>query len=707
MAENTFLAALQKVTSGSLTIGELITAAANLSETDQPTLARQLYKTWIGFNPEHPLLYVALFNCSALDGQAGDVAGATESLKQAITRNADFIPAYINLSGLIERSGAPERAIELLRAAANRPIPINGNAVVYAATALKQIARILSDHHQIESAEAAVRLCLDITPHQQDIIEQYVALRLAQCKWPVIVPWDRLNRKALMKGIHPLSIAVYTDDPLLHLASADRYVRLSAFDGPHRSDIDRRHAAIDLSARRLRVGYVSSDLRDHAIGNLMAELFELHHKSDVEVFAYYCGPESKSALTARIKGAVEHWADIRGLSDDAAARIIATDGIDILVDINGHTRDSRTGVFARRPAPIQVNWLGYPGSMGTPYHHYIIADDWIIPPGSEIYYSEKIVRLPCYQTNDRKRVIAAELPTRRDAGLPDAAFVFCCFNGTHKISRFTFERWLEILNRVPDSVLWLLDTTAETKTRLGELAERKDVSRARLVFAPKQHNPLHLARYPLADLFLDTVPYGAHTTASDALFMGVPVLTLSGRSFASRVCGSLVRSAGLTDLVFTRPADYVERAVALGNNRAEIQAYKTKLQSGRQTCTLFNMEMLVDRLEALYRAMCTEYEDGRLPRPDLRNLDAYLDAGIEHDHENEEVLAIADYHGLYKEKLARLHLARPMRADERLWTAEEIARVDCNSSVRALATSSVGHQDDERLPIERRKTGTR
>jgi predicted O-linked N-acetylglucosamine transferase (SPINDLY family) len=594
-----------------------------------------------------------------------------------------------------------------LRTAANRPIPINGNAVVYAATALKQIARILSDHHQSESAEAAVQLCLEIAPHQQDVIEQYVALRLAQCKWPVIVPWERLNRKALMKGIHPLSIAVYTDDPLLHLASTDRYVKLSAFEGPHLSDIDRRHAAIDLSARRVRVGYVSSDLRDHAIGNLMAELFELHNKSDVEVFAYYCGPESRSAHTARIKAAVEHWADIRGLSDDEAARTIAADGIDILVDVNGHTRDSRTGVFARRPAPVQVNWLGYPGSMGTPYHHYIIADDWIIPPGSEIYYSEKTVRLPCYQPNDRKRAIAAERPTRRDAGLPDGAFVFCCFNGTHKIGRFTFERWLEILNRVPDSVLWLLDTTAETKTRLGEFAERNGVSRARLVFAPKQHNPLHLARYALADLFLDTVPYGAHTTASDALFMGVPVLTLSGRGFASRVCGSLVRSAGLADLVVTRPEDYVERAVALGNNRSEIQAYKAKLQNGRDTCTLFNMEMLVDRLENLYRAMCADYNQGRLPQPDLTSLDTYLEAGIEHDHENEEVLAIADYHGLYKARLALLHLARPMRADQRVWASSDIARIEGGPLGATVAAPNAEGEHTERMPIKRRQTGIR
>ena len=424
------------------------------------------------------------------------------------------------------------------------------------------------------------------------------------------------------------------------------------------------------------MGYISSDLRDHAIGYLMAELFELHDRHNVEVFADHCGPKSNSALTNRIKAAVEHWTDITPLSDDAAAAQIALDGIDILVDVNGHTRDARTGVFARRPAPVQVNWLGYPGSMGTPYHHYLIADDWIIPPQSEIYYSEKVVRLACYQPNDRKRVIATEQPTRAAAGLPENAFVFCCFNGTHKISRFTFDRWMEILRNTGDSVLWLLDASEQTKKRLREMAEQRGVSQSRLIFAPKMQNSHHLARYPLADLFLDSVPYGAHTTASDALWMGVPVLTLSGRSFASRVCGSLVRSAGLTDLVYTNSEEYVARAIALAKNPAQIETYKKMLRANRDRCPLFDTNMLVGRLETLYQAMCTEHSAGMTPQPDLTNLDAYFEAGIAHDHDGEEALKIVDYHGTYQTRLKRLHLARPLHADCRLWRREDIANTE-------------------------------
>ena len=707
MSDYVFLTAVQKTTSQNLSIGELINAASTLTAAGQAPLARQLYKIWISFNKDHPQAYIALFNCSALDGQAGDPAAAIEALKQAITLNTDFMPAYINLGGFLERSGAADQAVELWRGAANRSVPVTGTAVSYVTTALKQIARVLADHHKTESAEAAVQLCLDIDPHQHDLVEQYVALRLAGCKWPVIAPWERVGRETLMRSIHPLSMCVYTDDPLLQLACAERYVRIAGFEGPHSPELDRRHAPIDLSKRRLRVGYVSSDLRDHAIGYLMAELFELHDKKAIEVFAYYCGPESKTALTIRTKASVEHWVDIKSMSDDEAARRIAADGIDILVDVNGHTRDARTGLFARRAAPVQVNWLGYPGTMGTPYHQYIIADDWLIPPGSEMYFSEKVLRLPCYQPNDRKRVVAAEKPTRREAGLPDDAFVFCCFNGTHKIGRFTFERWMEILNRVPGSVLWLLETSAEVKDRLGEYAESKGVARTRLVFAPKQHNPLHLARYVLADLFLDTAPYGAHTTASDALWMGVPVLTLSGRSFASRVCGSLVRSTGLHDLVVTRPEDFVARAIALGNNRAAVEGYKKQLESTRQSCTLFDTNLLVRKLEELYGDMVRAHQNGEVHEPDLANLDRYLEAGIDHDHEGEELLGLTGYHGLYKAKLARLHSARPIPPDERLWTKDEIARADAHMGVRInVAPRKLSFQEPP-APVQQRKTGTR
>lgn len=688
MTEDASSNLLKLAKSGQLPLVGLIEGAARLCDQGQTDLGRQLYHAWIDHNPSHPELYVACFNSAALDGSAQDLVTAAASLNKAIALNPDFAAAYINLGRIHERAGDPDGAVELWRRAASRNAPINGSTVLYATTALTQSARLLSELQKNEEAEDAVRRCLDINPHQPEVIEQYTALRLAQCKWPVVISSEHFDRKTMLGGTHPLSMAAYTDDPLLQLACAYRYAKRPALNGPLDSASDRRHAAIDLTGRRLRIGYVSSDLREHAIGHLMAELFELHNKRDIEVFAYYCGPRADSAMAARIKAAVEHWTEIGELSDVDAAKRIAADGIDILVDINGHTRFARTGLFAQRPAPIQVNWLGYPGTMGTPYHQYIIADDWIVPEDAEIYYSEKVVRLPCYQANDRKRVVAPLRPTRGSAGLPENAFVFCCFNNSNKISRFTFERWMTILAQVPGSVLWLMDTTEQTKTRLRDFSEKHHVSASRLIFAPKLPNAEHLARYPLADLFLDTTPYGAHTTASDALWMGVPVLTLSGKSFASRVCGSLVRAAGLSDLVCSRAEDYVARAIALAGNRAEVDAYKAALRANRDNCLLFDMDRLVGCLENLYRDMCAEHQARSIPQPDLANLDCYFEAGIDHDHDRDEMLGTADYHGLYKAKLTRLHRARPIPADRRIWQASDIAAADLPIA-KAVAPAAV------------------
>jgi predicted O-linked N-acetylglucosamine transferase (SPINDLY family) len=422
----------------------------------------------------------------------------------------------------------------------------------------------------------------------------------------------------------------------------------------------------------LRIGYLSSDLREHAVGYLMTEVFGLHDRSKVEVFAYYCGPESRDSLHQTFKDTADHWVSIGDMDDAAAARRIAADGIQILVDLNGYTREARLKLVAMRPAPVIVNWLGYPGTMASPYHHYIVADDWIIPSDSELYYSEQVLRLPCYQPSLRQRNVAATRPSRREVGLPENGFVYCCFNGTHKLSRFTFERWLLILSRVPESVLWLLGSTEATNERLRDYAAQRGIARERVVFADKLANPFHLARYELADLFLDTTPYGAHTTASDALWMGVPVLTLSGRSFASRVCGSLVRAAGLPELICTSAEEYVDRAVALGTDPSQLQPLRERLLAGRDTCALFDMPQLVGRLEELYREMWNQCENGQLPRPDLANLDVYLEVGCAVTHDDMEVQTIKDYHGWWMENLARRHKFRPIAPDHRLVTSTDL-----------------------------------
>lgn len=674
MSQTAFVTALQKVTTGSLGLNELIVAAQQLTNAGQPDLARQLYQVWIAMNGDNPLLFIAHFNCSTLLAQAGDHVGAMASLRAALAVNPDFPPAHINLGSALERQGDAAAAVEQWKAGLERLTAITGDTIEYKITFLKQLSRVLSDNQQHEAAEVALTQCLDLNNQQRDVIEQYAASRLAQCKWPIAATATKLTRADFVSRFHPLSSCAYSDDPLQHLGLANLYANSVA--PAVNSASDRRSVPI-AQGRRLRIGYVSSDLRAHAVGYLMANLFEAHDANAVEVFIYYCGIPADDGINQRIKAAAEHWTDIRTINDDDASALIARDEIDILIDVNGHTRDARLGIFARRPAPIQVNWLGYPGTMGSPYHQYIIGDEWTIPQDHELYYSERVLRLPCYQPNDRKRIVDTTPPQRSEHGLPEDAFVFCCFNAAHKVTRYSFERWMAILNQTPNSVLWLLDYNTETNTRLRAAAESYGVSGERLIFAKKTANPRHLARYPLADLFLDTAPYGAHTTASDALWMGVPVLTYMGRSFASRVCGSLVRAAGVPELITTSPEAFIARAVALATtDRLGLQELRQRLIANRDTCTLFDIEGLARNLEALYVQMADEYRAGALPRPNIANLSAYLDIGVNIDHDSAEIGAAADYHGIYRAALAARHYNTPMQADGRLWTQNEIGAAE-------------------------------
>ena len=666
MASDILSSALIKSMARDFSVTDLIRTAETLKRSGQTSSMENLYSTWIQHNQENPLLYAVLFNYSVTLSDSGKLDSARECLEKAISLNPDFIPPYINLGRVYERLGTVGPAVVQWSAALAKLSAVTGSAVNYKTTALNQSARALETANQDESAEDMLRQSLEIDCHQREVAQHYIALRQRQCEWPVVAPWERVSREMLMEGMSPLSAAAYTDDPLLQLAMAWNYNRLDVGAPPAESMVSLAKPA--RTSGPLKIGYLSSDLREHALGYLLTEVLGLHDRSNVEVFAYYCGPQSKDPLHANFKSTADHWVDVGGMDDAAAARRIAADGVRILVDLNGYTREARLKLVALRPAPVIVNWLGYPGTMASPYHHFIIADDWIIPESHEMYYSEEVMRLPCYQPSNRKRSIAAKRPTRSEAKLPEDAMVYCCFNGAHKINRFTFDRWLMVLARVQNSVLWLLGSTESANERLRKYAAQRGIAPERVIFADKLANPHHLARYPLADLFLDTTPYGAHTTASDALWMGVPVLTLSGRSFASRVCGSLVRAAGIPELACETPEEFVERAVAFGNDRESLRPFSDKLRGGRDTCKLFDMPGLVRQLEGLYRRMWERCEKGELPCPDLSNLDVYLEVGCKVSHDDVEVQAVPDYHEWWLEKLAQRHRFRPIAPDHRLVT---------------------------------------
>lgn len=671
MQSELFASAMSKAEACNLSVLDLIHTVETLKKTDGLDAVKQLFETWTTHNQDNSLLYAVLFNYSVILTDSGDLERARECLEKAISLNAEFMPAYINLGRVFERLGSTSQAVTQWSKVLEGLAQINGSAITHKTTALNQTARVLEAANQDEPAGNMLRQSVEIDITQKEPVQHLLALRQRLCEWPIVFPWERVSRSVLMTGISPLSAAAYTDDPMLHLATAWNYNKYDT-GSPPGGIVQSHWAAREGRSGPLRIGYLSSDLREHAVGHLVAEILELHDASAVETFAYYCGPKATDVLHERFKASAGHWIDVGEMSDADAARRIADDGIQILVDLNGYTREGRLKLVAMRPAPVIVNWLGYPGTMGSPYHHYIVADDCIIPQDHEIYYSEKVLRLPCYQPNDRKRVVSERQPQRSDAGLPENETVFCCFNGVHKINRFTLERWLTILSRVPGSVMWLLGSNDTVQERLRKFAAAHGIAPERLVFAAKLANPDHLARYPLADLFLDTTPYGAHTTASDALWMGVPVLTLSGRSFASRVCGSLVHAAGTPEMSCATPEEYVDRAVALGRDPARTRQYRERLLASRDSCTLFDTPLLVRSMEALYAQMWQEFEAGNLPQPDLTNLDVYLEVGIEPDHDAVEVQAIKDYRAWWLERLSRRHAIRPLAPDHRFFTEADI-----------------------------------
>ncbi|BBE71301.1 tetratricopeptide repeat protein [Oharaeibacter diazotrophicus] len=667
MVDDVFASEIGAATGRGLGVMELIRSAETLKAAGELAAVGALYGSWIQHNRDNGLLYAVLFNYAVVLTDAGDLQRARDCLEQALQLKPDFMPAHINLGRVHERMGAVGTAVQQWSQVVDRLPQIEGNGISHKLTALNQIARTLEGAGQDESAEAMLRQSLDIDCHQREVSQHFTALRQRACEWPVVQPWERAPRAAQMKAMSPLSAAAYSDDPLFQLAVAANYNAVDV--GTPAAAMDAWPKAAARADRPIRIGYLSSDLREHAVGHLMAEVFGLHDRGAVEVYAYYCGIPAADPMHEAYKAAADRWVDVSRMDDATAARRIADDGIQILVDVNGYTREGRTKLLALRPAPVIVNWLGYPGTLGSPYHRYVIADEVIIPPDHELYYSEKVLRLPCYQPNNRNRVVAPVGQTRAEAGLPETGTVFCCFNGAHKITPFTLDRWLTILDRVPGSVLWLLAGADAVAERLKARAAARGVDPARLVFAPKLDNPHHLARYPLADLFLDTTPYGAHTTASDALYMGVPVLTYAGRCFASRVCGSLVTAAGLPDLVAGTAEGFVDKAVALGRDPAALAALKARLAENRDTCTLFDMPGLVRALEGLYGEMWADFRAGALPEPDLSNMDVYLEVGIEPDHEAIEVQTIADYEGWWRERLERRNRVRPFPHDRRAFPA--------------------------------------
>ena len=414
-----------------------------------------------------------------------------------------------------------------------------------------------------------------------------------------------LNKVAAGEKVsQPFPLLAISDDPLLHRQASAIFAHYQYPTNLALGPISRYP-----QEHKIRIGYFSADFHNHATGYLMAELIELHDHQRFELIGISFGPYHRDQMQVRLEQSFDRFIDASAMSDMQIAGLSRELKIDIAIDLKGFTQNCRTGIFAYRAAPVQVSYLGYPGTMGADYMDYLIADRVLIPEPSQAAYSEKIVYLPnSYQVNDRQRVISDKVFTREELGLPAQGFVFCSFNNNYKILPATFDAWMRILKAVEGSVLWLYEDNKTATTNLRHEAESRGIDSSRLVFAERMPLPEHLARHRVADLFFDTFPYNAHTTASDALWAGLPVLTLMGQSFASRVAASLLNAIGLPELITTTIQDYEALAIELAKNPEKLKALKEKLAHQRLTTPLFDTPQFTKDLEQAYLQMVQRYQ---------------------------------------------------------------------------------------------------
>jgi predicted O-linked N-acetylglucosamine transferase (SPINDLY family) len=469
--------------------------------------------------------------------------------------------------------------------------------------------------HELKRYDQAIAhydKALSLKPDLDWVYGDLVHTRMKICNWSGWADSLEIISKKVManeKVAQPFLLLALNDDALLHKKSSETYIQskhpFSAALGPVL-----KHSR----NQKIRVGYFSADFKNHPVANLVAELFELHDKSQFELFGFSFDSVANDEMRQRLEKSFDQFIEVDYKSDMEVAQLSRDLHIDIAIDLSGFTQDSRAGIFSYRAAPIQINYLGYPGTMGADYIDYIIADRILIPPELQSCYSEKVVYLPSsYQVNDRKRSISDRKFTRQELGLPEKEFVFCCFNNNFKILPTTFASWMRILKAVKGSVLWLLQDNPRVVDNLRCEALNHGVDASRIIFAERMSLSEHLARHRQADLFLDTLPYNAHTTTSDALWTGLPVITLAGNSFASRVAASLLNAIGSPELITSSQEEYEALAIDLAFNQKRLADIKSKLHKNRLSAPLFNTPLFTKNLETAYIEMYERYQNDLQP----------------------------------------------------------------------------------------------
>lgn len=576
---------------GRMSFNELLENAAKLESQQRWPLVALLYQTWLKRN-QSPFSHAGYFNLGAALANAGDVVSAEGAYRYAIEIAPGFIQPRINLGSLYERIGSPDKAIAEWRWVAEHLSGEQENDKPLLIMALNNLGRVLEIQKVYDESFEYLKRSANLDPSQKDVIHHIIYLRQKQCAWPVYGGVAGLSQDQFAAATSALAMISITDDAQKQLIAAKSFVQRKI-----RSDVSALSKKTAYGHRKIRIGYCSSDFTLHPVSMLTVQMFELHNRDQFEVYGYCWSPEDGSGLRQRVIKAMDHFVRIKDMDDEAAARRIRADEIDILVDLQGQTAGARPNMLAYRPAPIQITYLGLPATTGLPSIDYVIADRYLIPEDQVSYYSEKPIYMPdIYQVSDTQRVVA-ETPSRSSCGLPEQGFVFCSFNNNSKFTPEMFGAWMKILSRVPGSVLWLLADNQWAEANLRKEASQYDVDPDRIIFAGRVLPEVYLARYRLVDLFLDSFPFNAGTTANDALWMGVPILTISGRAFASRMAGALLTAAGLPQLITQSISEYVEKAVSLANEGGTLQQYRKKLTDERDASPLFDTPRFVTSLE--------------------------------------------------------------------------------------------------------------
>jgi len=567
----------------------------------------------------------------------GQFDAAVKSYEKVLAINPDFADAYNNLGVTYMDLGQEDKAIKYYKKALdiNPDFATAHNTLGVAHMNLGQLDAAINcykkalviepdyaeAHHnlgmtvqtlgQLDEALESYSHANMLKPDLDYILGTVLNTKMHLCIWDDLPNYltelkNKINNNE--KAIIPFSMLGLIDDPELQRKVAEIYINHRF---PKNHDLPRiiQHP----KHKKIRIGYFSADFRNHPVAELTVELYEVHDRSQFEVYAFSCGPDTNDEINLRIKAGVDHFYDVQAMSHKDVAMLARSVELDIAVDLGGFTQHARTGIFAMSAAPIQISYIGYIGTMGANYYDYLVADQITIPEKNKKYYSEKIAYLPSYQVNDSTQTPPTTIFTRQDIGLPEKGFVFCCFNNTYKITPTSFDGWGRILEKVKGSVLLIYADNESAQINLTKEIALRGIDPSRLIFGKRLPKPEYLARYRVADLFLDTHPYNAGTTASDALRMGLPVLTCMGKSFVSREAASVINAVNLPELITTTQEQYESLAIELAANPEKLKVIKDKLVSNLSTSPLYNTPLFTRHLESAYLTMYERYQQGLEP----------------------------------------------------------------------------------------------